>query len=194
MDINEDLRSKMEKCAAQFSTAFRSLSKVFALWGQNGTKTPATDSLEDEKMDISETEFGNSAPFSAWHKLCCCRWGVYHATDFARQYIFDLRANNARNVWRLNGNDTNARTDWIRVADNVVQERYNLYTEEMLEMRIAVLRHKREDTDLWNEVHRIKQNRVYRVIEAEAISLKDFYKLLQNRHAELPALRGVMVV
>ena len=65
MDIDEDIRSKMEKCAAQFSTAFRTLSKVFALWGQNGPKSPETDSADDEKMDISETEFGNSAPFSA---------------------------------------------------------------------------------------------------------------------------------
>ena len=195
MDINEDLRSKMEKCTAQFSTAFRSLSKVLGMWGQIGTKIPATDSADDEKMNISEPEFGNSAPdFSAWEKLVRCRWGVYHTTDFAKQYIFDLRANNARNVWRLNGGDPNTRSDWFRVADHVVQERYNLYTEEMLEMRLAVLHHKREDTDLWNEVHRIKQARVYRVIEAEAISLKDFYKLLQNRHAELPALRGLLVV
>jgi hypothetical protein len=194
MDINEDLRSKMEKCAAQFSTAFRSLSKVFALLGHKNPQNPETDSADDEKMEISEPEFGNSAPdLSAWQKLVRCRWGVYHRTDFAKQYIFDLRANNAKNVWRLNG-DPNARTDWFRVADNVVLERYNQYTEEMLEMRIAVLHHKRLDTDLWNEVHRIKQARVYRVIEADAISLKDFYKLLQNRHAELPALRGLLVV
>ena len=195
MDINEDLRSKMEKCAAQFSTAFRSLSKVFALWGQNGTKTPATDSADDEKMEISEPEIGNSAPeLSAWEKLVRCRWGVYHRTDFANQYIFDLRANNARNVWLLKGNDPNVRSDWVRVADHVVRERYNLYTEDMLEMKVPVLHHKRQDTDVWNEIHRIKQKRVYRVIEAEAISLKDFYKLLQNRHAELPALRGLLVV
>ena len=57
-----------------------------------------------------------------------------------------------------------------------------------------MLRQKREDTDRWNEIHRIKQARVYRIIEAEPISLKDFYKLLQNRHAELPALRGTLVV
>ena len=195
MDINEDLRSKMEKCAAQFSTAFRSLSKVFALWGQNGTKTPATDSADDEKMEISEPEIGNSAPeLSAWEKLVRCRWGVYHRTDFANQYIFDLRANNARNVWLLKGNDPNVRSDWVRVADHVVRERYNLYTEDMLEMKVPVLHHKRQDTDVWNEIHRIKQKRVYRVIEAEAISLKEFYKLLQNRHAELPALRGLLVV
>jgi len=195
MDINEDLRSKMEKCAAQFSTAFRSLSKVFALWGQNGTKTPATDSADDEKMEISEPEFGNSAPeLSAWQKLVRCRWGVYHQTDFANQYIFDLRANNARNVWLLKGNDPNARSDWVRVADHVVRERYNQYTEDILEMKVAVLHHKRQDTDVWNEIHRIKQKRVYRVIEAEAITLKEFYKLLQNRHAELPALRGTLVV
>ena len=195
MDIDEDLRSKMEKCAAQFSTAFRSLSKVFALWGQNGTKTPATDSADDEKMEISEPEIGNSAPeLSAWEKLVRCRWGVYHRTDFANQYIFDLRANNARNVWLLKGNDPNVRSDWVRVADHVVRERYNQYTEDILEMKVAVLHHKRQDTDVWNEIHRIKQKRVYRVIEAEAISLKDFYKLLQNRHAELPALRGLLVV
>ena len=194
MDIDEDLRSKMEKCAAQFSTAFRSLSKVFALWGQNGPKNPETDSLEDEKMDISETEFGNSAPFSAWQRLCRCRWGVYHTTDFAKQFIFDLRANNAKNIWRLMGSDPNARSDWIRVADNVVHETYNQYREEMMETKFAVLKDKREDTDRWNEIHRIKQARVYRIIEAEPISLKEFYKLLQNRHAELPALRGTLVV
>ena len=204
MDINEDLRSKMEKCAAQFSTAFRSLSKVFALWGQNGTKTPATDSADDEKMEISEPEIGNfgsdsreignSAPFSAWQRLCRCRWGVYHTTDFAKQFIFDLRANNAKNIWRLMGSDPNTRTDWIRVADNVVHEKYNQYREEMMETKFAVLKDKREDTDRWNEIHRIKQARVYRIIEAEPISLKEFYKLLQNRHAELPALRGTLVV
>ena len=205
MDIDEDLRSKMEKCAAQFSTAFRSLSKVFALLGRKNPKNPETDSADDEKIADSEPEIGNfgsdsrkngnSAPvLSAWDKLCCCRWGVYHPTDFAKQYIFDLRANNAKNVWRLWGDDPNVRSDWTRVADNVVQERYNQYTEEMLEMRIAVLQHKRQDTDVWNEIHRVKQARVYRVIEAEAISLKEFYKLLQNRHARLPALRGTLVV
>ena len=188
MDLEEDLRSKMEKCAAQFSTAFRSLSKVFALWGRKNPQNPETDSADDEKIPDSAPEL------SAWDKLIRCRWGVYHTTDFAMLYIYDLRANNAKNVWILKGNDPNARSDWVRVADNVVLERYNQYTEEMLEMRLAVLHHKRLDTDEWNEIHRIKQKRVYRVIEAEAISLKDFYKLLQNRHAELPALRGLLVV
>ena len=192
MDINKDLLSKMEKCAAQFSTAFRSLSKVFARLGRKNPQNPETDSTDDEK----KPEIGNSAPdvLSAWEKLLRCRWGVYHTTDFAKMYIYDLRANNARNVWILKGNDPNARSDWVRVADNVVQERYNMYTEEMLEMKVAVLHHKRQDTDVWNEIHRMKQKRVYRVIEAEAISLKEFYKLLQNRHAELPALRGLLVV
>ena len=133
MDINEDLRSKMEKCAAQFSTAFRTLSKVLGLWGVKTPQSPETDSAEDEKMHEEEPENGKSAPeLSAWEKLVRCRWGVYHATDFAKKYIFDLRANNAKNVWRLNGADPNARIDWIRVADNVVEERYNLYTEELL--------------------------------------------------------------
>ena len=92
------------------------------------------------------------------------------------------------------GSDPNTRTDWIRVADNVVHEKYNQYREEMMETKFAVLKDKREDTDRWNEIHRIKQARVYRIIEAEPISLKEFYKLLQNRHAELPALRGTLVV
>ena len=225
MNLDETLILKMEKCAAQFSTAFRSLSKVFALMGKNGTTIPVFSLDHDPKNDQNE-EIGNSAPEneeigtpetsfdqsrstssdrcargalprstvvqnSAWDKLCRCRWGIHHATDFIQPYIYDLRANNAKITWRLSGSDPTVRANWTRVGDSVVRERFHMYCEDMLELRVELQREQRQDTDRWNKIHRVKRNRAYRVLEAEPVTLKVFYKHLYNRHAELPALRGL---
>ena len=66
MELSDAALKKMKKCAAQFATAFRTLSGVFGLLAQINPQSPQTVSLQpgENGNSCSDSESEPEFPFS----------------------------------------------------------------------------------------------------------------------------------
>ena len=197
MELSDAALKKMKKCAAQFATAFRTLSGVFGLLGQIGPKSPATDSLQSgENGNLSsDSESDDVEPdIRAWLFTPSCRWGVYHSRDVAVFVINGkYRGDRYKNYWKLTGNDPNNRHHWKKVNEATIRSVYIEYNTMVHECTTIIREEKIKDSQLWNSIHRRKQLRLFNVTEAEQsiLSWTAFNGVLRDNHNDLPALRSL---
>ena len=197
MEFSGETLAKMEKCAAQFATAFRTLKTVFALIGTKSPQSPATDSLPPGEIGnlSSDSESSDIEPdIRAWLFSKGCRWGVYHSKDVA-VFVIDgkYRGDRYKNYWKLTGNDPNNKRHWKKVNEDTIRSVYIEYNTMVHECTAIIREEKTKDSELWNSIHRRKQLRIFNVSEAEQsiLSWTAFNGVLKDQHNDLPALRSL---
>ena len=197
MELSDAALKKMKKCAAQFATAFRTLSGVFGLLGQISPKSPQTVSLQpgENGNSGSDSESDDVEPdIRAWLFTPSCRWGVYHSKDVAVFVINGkYRGDRYKNYWKLTGNDPNNRHHWKKVNEATIRSVYIEYNTMVHECTTIIREEKIKDSQLWNSIHRRKQLRLFNVTEAEQsiLSWTAFNGVLRDNHNDLPALRSL---
>ena len=197
MELSDAALKKMKKCAAQFATAFRTLSGVFGLLGQISPKSPQTVSLQpgENGNSGSDSESSDIDPdIRAWLFSKGCRWGVYHSKDVAVFVINGkYRGDRYKNYWKLTGNDPNNRHHWRKVNESTIRSIYIEYNTMVHECTAIIREEKIKDSKLWNSIHRRKQLRLFNVTEAEQsiLSWTAFNGVLRDNHNDLPALRSL---
>ena len=197
MELSDAAMKKMKKCAAQFSTAFRTLSGVFGLMGTKCHESPQTDSLEPGEIgnSCSDSESDDVEPdIRAWLFTPSCRWGVYHSKDVAVFIINGkYRGDRYKNYWKLTGNDPNNKRHWKKVNEDTIRSVYIEYNTMVHECTAIIREEKTKDSELWNSIHRRKQLRLFNVSEAEQsiLSWTAFNGVLKDQHNDLPALRSL---
>jgi len=195
--IDDETLAKIEKCAAQFSTAFRSFSKLIVSLRKNGSESSdygATMSeTEDEKSECSEpSEDAPEPDFKTWLFSRECPWGPYHATDVADFLIGNYRGDRNKNFWKMrSGEDPKNRKSWKKISMTSVVMLYSTYTDLLRQSKMFVAAEKVADSELWQNLHTSKKSRVFRLdgVRNRPISYKEFVDIMRNRHDGLPALR-----
>ena len=195
MTLDDETLKRMEKCAAQFSTALRTFSKLLVSLRKNGTKIPVygldhgPETPDDESSESDAPEFD----LVGWLFSKLCVWGPYHNEDVAKFLTYHkYRADRNNNFWKRSGYDWKKRRNWKKVSEATIQNLYTSYTDLVRKSVIVAKQEKDNDSDLWKSIHSGKQSRLFRLSQANnrLLSYKAFVKVMIEHHNDLPALRG----
>jgi len=195
--VDDETLAKMEKCAAQFSTAFRTFSKLIVSLRKNGSESSdyggTMGETEDEKSECSEpSEDAPEPDFKSWLFSKDCPWGPYHATDVADFLISNYRGDRNKSFWKMrSGDDPNNRKSWKKIAETSVVMLYSTYTDLLRQSKLFAAAEKVANSELWQSVHGCKKTRIFRLSGPlnRPISYTKFVKIMRDRHDSLPALR-----
>ena len=202
MNFSPECLQKLEQTFKQFSTAFRSLSRVVVLLPNNGTISSETAVSNREFRsrsgtlcpEESDSEFEEGPDVREWLFSRHCVWGAYHSKDVA---VFlqneKYRADKNKNFWRLAGEDPQNRKHWRKIPQSRVKKLYTLYVDMVNECHTIVLEEKRTNSERWQELHAGKRGRAFRIKSAlrNILTYKEFVLILKDKHDVLPPLRNL---
>jgi len=191
--IDDDTLGKIEKCAAQFSTAFRSFSKLIVSLRKKGSESSDYGATMSESEESDEPSEDVPEPdFKSWLFTRSCPWGPAHATDVAQFLIGNYRGDRNKNFWKMrSGADPKNRQSWKKISMTSVVMLYSTYTDLLRQSKEIANSEKTADSELWQNLHTSKKTRIFRLdcVRNRPISYKEFVNIMRDRHDGLPALR-----
>lgn len=191
--VDDETLARMEKCAAQLSTAFRTFSKLIVSLRKNGSESSDYGATMSDSAESDEpSEDAPEPDFKSWLFSKDCPWGPYHATDVADFLIRNFRGDRNKSFWKMrSGDDPKNRKSWKKIAETSVVKLYSTYADLLRESKKIAVAERFADSELWQKLHTSKKTRLFRLGGPlnRPISYKAFVDIMRNRHDSLPALR-----
>ena len=154
---------------------------------QSASKIPVAVEPSDSKVISSEE-------MEKWAVSRHAGWGPTHATQVAQFMIGSLwRGDNFKNYWRYVGGkplNLEDKRNWATVSYKRVCLLYSEYKAHIDALKCYLLEQRTDQTDAWEQVHRVKRKRICNVLEIAAIPLTQFTRIMKDNHKDLPPLRG----